>query len=98
MNPGTLKVPDDFFKIELPKKDTPPVSTKTTVAPVTKVPVTDTKNTEVVNPDDIPMTTADQREWDNMEMQRDVAFKIMYFFIVFIIATFGLLYTYFKMS
>jgi len=33
-----------------------------------------------------------------MEMQRDVAFKIMYFFIVFIIATFGLLYTYFKMS
>lgn len=44
------------------------------------------------------MTTADQREWDNMEMQRDVAFKIMYFFIVFIIATFGLLYTYFKMS
>jgi len=33
-----------------------------------------------------------------MEKQRDVAFKIMYFFIVFIIATFGLLYTYFKMS
>lgn len=44
------------------------------------------------------MTTADQRDWENMEMQRDVAFKIMYFFIVFIIATFGLLYTYFKMS
>ena len=33
-----------------------------------------------------------------MEMQRDIAFKIMYFFIAFIIATFGLLYTYFKMS
>lgn len=31
-------------------------------------------------------------------MQRDIAFKIMYFFIAFIIATFGLLYTYFKMS
>jgi sensor domain CHASE-containing protein len=44
------------------------------------------------------MATADQREWENMELQRDVAFKIMYFFIVFIIATFGLLYTYFKMS
>jgi hypothetical protein len=33
-----------------------------------------------------------------MEMQRDVAFKIIYFFILFIIATFGLLYAYFKMS
>ena len=30
-------------------------------------------------------------------MQRDIAFKIMYFFIVFIVATFGLLYAYFKM-
>lgn len=29
-------------------------------------------------------------------MQRDIAFKIMYFFIVFIVATFGLLYVYFK--
>lgn len=36
--------------------------------------------------------------WDDMEMQRDVAFKIVYFFILFIIATFGLLYAYFKMS
>jgi cobalamin biosynthesis Mg chelatase CobN len=36
--------------------------------------------------------------WDDMEMQRDVAFKIIYFFILFIIATFGLLYAYFKMS
>lgn len=31
-------------------------------------------------------------------MQRDVAFKIVYFFILFIIGTFGLLYAYFKMS
>lgn len=33
-----------------------------------------------------------------MEMQRDVAFKIIYFFVLFIIATFGLLYAYFKLS
>ena len=44
------------------------------------------------------MTEEEKREWAQMEEQRDIAFKIMYFFIVFIIATFGLLYTYFKMS
>ena len=44
------------------------------------------------------MTEEERKEWENMEMQRDIAFKIMYFFIAFIIATFGLLYTYFKMS
>ena len=33
-----------------------------------------------------------------MEMQRDIAFKIVYFFILFIIGTIGLLYAYFKMS
>ena len=35
---------------------------------------------------------------DDLEMQRDVAFKIMYFFIAFVAATFGLLYVYFKMN
>jgi hypothetical protein len=34
-------------------------------------------------------------KWDSLDMQRDIAFKIVYFFIVFIIATFGLLYAYF---
>jgi len=33
--------------------------------------------------------------WDELDSQRDIAFKVMYFFIVFIIATFGLLYAYF---
>ena len=33
-----------------------------------------------------------------MEKQRDIAFKIMYFFIAFIIATFSLLYAYFRMT
>jgi len=33
-----------------------------------------------------------------MDMQRDIAFKVMYFFIVFIIGTFGLLFAYFQMS
>ena len=31
-------------------------------------------------------------------MQRDVAFKIVYFFILFIMWTIGLLYAYFKVS
>jgi len=33
-----------------------------------------------------------------METQRDIAFKIIYFFIIFILATFGLLYLYYKMD
>lgn len=37
-------------------------------------------------------------DWDSLDMQRDIAFKIVYFFIVFIIATFGLLYAYFQMN
>lgn len=39
-----------------------------------------------------------EEEWTDLEKQRDIAFKIMYFFIVFIIATFGLLYAYFRMT
>lgn len=38
-----------------------------------------------------------QQEWDEAEAQRDIAFKIMYFFIAFILATFSLLYAYFRM-
>lgn len=37
-------------------------------------------------------------DFDNLENQRDLAFKIVYFFIMFIIATFGLLYAYFRMD
>lgn len=37
-------------------------------------------------------------EWENLELQRDLAFKIVYFFIFFIVATFGLLYAYFKID
>jgi hypothetical protein len=37
-------------------------------------------------------------DWDSLDMQRDLAFKIVYFFIVFIVATFGLLYAYFQMN
>jgi len=39
-----------------------------------------------------------EEEWADLEKQRDIAFKIMYFFIVFIIATFSLLYAYFRMT
>ena len=31
-------------------------------------------------------------------MQRDIAFKIVYFFVAFIILTFGLLYAYYKID
>tara|TARA_B110000503_G_scaffold3834_1_gene5010 strand:+ start:84 stop:428 length:345 start_codon:yes stop_codon:yes gene_type:complete len=37
-------------------------------------------------------------DFDSLDMQRDMAFKIVYFFIVFIVATFGLLYAYFQMN
>ena len=39
-----------------------------------------------------------EAEWENLEMQRDLAFKIVYFFIFFIMGTFGLLYAYFKLD
>jgi hypothetical protein len=35
---------------------------------------------------------------EEIQMQRDVAFKIVYFFIAFIIMTFGLLYAYYKVD
>ena len=37
-------------------------------------------------------------EWNDLEKQRDLAFKIMYFFMAFMMCTFGLLYTFFKMT
>jgi hypothetical protein len=36
-------------------------------------------------------------EWDDLDAQRDLAFKIVYFFIAFILFTFGLLYAYFRL-
>uniref|UniRef100_A0A7S3CJU0 Uncharacterized protein n=1 Tax=Strombidium rassoulzadegani TaxID=1082188 RepID=A0A7S3CJU0_9SPIT len=36
-------------------------------------------------------------QYDDLDAQRDLAFKIVYFFIVFIVITFGLLYVYFRM-
>jgi hypothetical protein len=35
------------------------------------------------------------RNFEELDAQRDIAFKVMYFFIVFIIGTFGLLFAYF---
>ena len=35
-------------------------------------------------------------DWEELEKQREIAFKIVYFFIFFIIMTFGLLYAYYK--
>ena len=37
-------------------------------------------------------------EWNDLEKQRDLAFKIMYFFLVFMMGTFGLLCVFFKMT
>lgn len=45
---------------------------------------------------DTPQSIED--EWNDLERQRDIAFKIMYFFLVFIVATFGLLYVFFRMT
>ena len=41
--------------------------------------------------------SAVQTQWDDLEAQRDLAFKIVYFFIGFICLTFGLLYVYYRM-
>uniref|UniRef100_A0A7S3MT98 Uncharacterized protein n=1 Tax=Strombidium inclinatum TaxID=197538 RepID=A0A7S3MT98_9SPIT len=38
------------------------------------------------------------RSWEDLEAQRDMAFKIVYFFITFAIVTFGLLYVYFRIN
>lgn len=48
--------------------------------------------TEINKPDEKVI-----EEWNDLEAQRDIAFKIMYFFIIFILATFSLLYAYFRM-
>jgi hypothetical protein len=38
------------------------------------------------------------QSWEDIEKQREVAFKIVYFFIGFIALTFGLLYAYYKVD
>ena len=35
---------------------------------------------------------------EELQLQREIAFKIVYFFIAFIIMTFGLLYAYYKVD
>lgn len=44
-----------------------------------------------------PESMSDE-EWAQLEEQRDLAYKIVYFFLVLIVATFGLLYVYYKMD
>lgn len=39
-----------------------------------------------------------EEEWTQLEKQRDLAHKIVQFFIVLIVAAFGLLYKYYKMD
>ena len=59
-----------------------------------------TVDTETVTKLEESATSSDTpaMDWDSLDMQRDMAFKIVYFFIVFIVATFGLLYAYFQMN
>lgn len=47
-----------------------------------------------------PTITTPGQEWDDMDMeqQREIAFKIVYFFIAFVFMTFGLLYLYYKID
>ena len=109
VDPDTLKVSDDFFHVDLPKEVNPhagqvllpgvptPPEFQTPAAAEGQASESRSELGKA-QPDFENMTDDEKAEWENMEMQRDIAFKIMYFFIAFIIATFGLLYTYFKMS
>jgi hypothetical protein len=95
VDPEALGLGEEFFKVDLKKSEAPAETPKESESAL----VTTVASSEWVKvTKDTPLSPADEKEWNDMEKQRDVAFKIMYFFIVFIIATFGLLYTYFKMS
>ena len=63
------------------------------VAPATAAPAQVVDAYTTVKPD--YMT---DEEWAQLEEQRDLAYKIVYFFLVLIVATFGLLYVYYKMD
>jgi len=82
------------------RRDTPeeaPAAVPVIVEPVETVEPVDTIVTEEVAlpVEKTPMSTAD---WEELERQREIAFKIVYFFIGFIIFTFGLLYAYYKVD
>jgi len=79
--------------------DAAPVTTA--AAPVASEPQVAVKPvTEVKTISKTPAKKLDPNspEWQDMEMQRDIAFKIVYFFIGFIAMTFGLLYAYYKID
>ena len=79
-------------------KDTSTAESSTTTTAATTTTPTAAATTDSTDDAASKAVGAITTNWDDMEMQRDVAFKIIYFFILFIIATFGLLYAYFKMS
>jgi len=73
----------------------PPKAVATaTVAPVVVTQKISDGSTKEETPEADDVTA----QWENLELQRDLAFKIVYFFIFFIVATFGLLYAYFKID
>jgi len=55
--------------------------------------------TEEKAPETVP-TTFEGIDWESMDMeqQREIAFKIVYFFIAFVMMTFGLLFLYYKLD
>lgn len=68
-------------------------------ATVTEAPVAESATDKAVVIEHVsPIEGPIDPDFDNLENQRDLAFKIVYFFIMFIIATFGLLYAYFRMD
>ena len=70
-----------------------------TQASTTTAPAVDTvKASSSANVSESSMSSMPPMTWEEIEMQRDVAFKVINFFIGFIIATFGLLYAYCRMS
>lgn len=60
-----------------------------------ETPTTDTKeNTKTVSPVNIEEEVKTMTAEEELDMQRDIAFRVVVFFISFIIACFGLLYVY----
>jgi hypothetical protein len=86
VNPATLINEEVQKALALIEQNKPAVLKQDTVAVAVPVEASSTEQ------------SAAAVDWDSLDMQRDIAFKIVYFFIVFIIATFGLLYAYFQMN
>jgi len=90
VNPSTLKNEEVQKALDLMEQNKPDFLKEDTTVAVAVAVATEASSTDQATPA--------PTNWDSLDMQRDIAFKIVYFFIVFILATFGLLYAYFQMN